>query len=405
MASLGSILTGLNPLCLAGGAGSGNVVGPVTSTSGHIATFGNTTGTLLADGGGPPAQTANAVSNNWISAYNAATGAFTLSQPSFSNLSGAATSSQLPTSGVTAGTYGSATNVAQVTVDNKGRVTSATNVPITTTVTAASPGGWQNVLRNSSLIDWKFYWFKCEGTLNQNCSGQNISVHNASITASVATTSVTGFSVLTVSAKASGTLDVGQQLSDSGTLQGGTTIVGSALFNSYCGASLCTGSGSTGTYLLYSHTAQTISSESMTAAGNMAADGWQVFSTGCEVGVAPENDGGGWIQRVQAALNITGCSSNTDVWIRRTIESSYAQALTCNTDFPGYCTPDQVLYMIQFSPSFNNSNTATITATSRMQRQHSVRQYRCRRLAPCQQFNTGCFGRNAWNLCLVRIAI
>jgi hypothetical protein len=41
-------ITGLNPQCLPG-AGSGNVVGPASSTAGHFAIFTNTIGTLLAD--------------------------------------------------------------------------------------------------------------------------------------------------------------------------------------------------------------------------------------------------------------------------------------------------------------------------------------------------------------------
>ena len=47
-AFLGFDSTGLNPLCLVG-AGSGNVVGPATSTVNHLAAFGNTTGSVLLD--------------------------------------------------------------------------------------------------------------------------------------------------------------------------------------------------------------------------------------------------------------------------------------------------------------------------------------------------------------------
>lgn len=46
---LGFNSTGLIPQCLAGGAGSGNVVGPATSTAGHVAVWNNATGSLLAD--------------------------------------------------------------------------------------------------------------------------------------------------------------------------------------------------------------------------------------------------------------------------------------------------------------------------------------------------------------------
>jgi hypothetical protein len=46
---IGFDVTGLIPQCSAGGAGSGNVVGPATSTANHLAIWNNTTGTLLAD--------------------------------------------------------------------------------------------------------------------------------------------------------------------------------------------------------------------------------------------------------------------------------------------------------------------------------------------------------------------
>ncbi|HEV2159568.1 hypothetical protein [Bradyrhizobium sp.] len=42
-------VTGLIPQCSGGGPGSGNVIGPASSTIGHIATWANTSGTLLAD--------------------------------------------------------------------------------------------------------------------------------------------------------------------------------------------------------------------------------------------------------------------------------------------------------------------------------------------------------------------
>jgi len=45
------------------GSGNGNVNGPASSTVGHLATFGNTAGTQLADGGAPP-TTANA--KRWV---------------------------------------------------------------------------------------------------------------------------------------------------------------------------------------------------------------------------------------------------------------------------------------------------------------------------------------------------
>jgi hypothetical protein len=45
--------TGLIPLACAPGIGSGNVVGPNTSTNGHIALWSGTTGRILVDGGSP----------------------------------------------------------------------------------------------------------------------------------------------------------------------------------------------------------------------------------------------------------------------------------------------------------------------------------------------------------------
>ena len=48
-AYLGFDGTGLNPVCRTGAPGLGNVVGPGSSTAGHIAVWDNATGTLLAD--------------------------------------------------------------------------------------------------------------------------------------------------------------------------------------------------------------------------------------------------------------------------------------------------------------------------------------------------------------------
>lgn len=59
---LGFDVTGANPVCTSGGAGSGNVVGPVTSVVGHFPSFASTDGTLLADNGIlPDAQLPNLI--------------------------------------------------------------------------------------------------------------------------------------------------------------------------------------------------------------------------------------------------------------------------------------------------------------------------------------------------------
>lgn len=59
-----------------GSGGSGNVVGPGTSTVGHLAIFGNTSGTLLADGGVPGGQGApDGFIDITQSPYNAVSGA------------------------------------------------------------------------------------------------------------------------------------------------------------------------------------------------------------------------------------------------------------------------------------------------------------------------------------------
>jgi hypothetical protein len=74
---------------------------------------------------GTPTLAANtpAVTNEFITAYNSTSGAFTQVQPAFSNISGLLTNAQLPTSAVTPGSY---TN-ANITVNAQGIVTSAAN--------------------------------------------------------------------------------------------------------------------------------------------------------------------------------------------------------------------------------------------------------------------------------------
>jgi hypothetical protein len=56
-------VTGKNPQCTAGGPGSGNVVGPVTSTPGHFALFATNTGSLLQDGGAPASSATTDTTN------------------------------------------------------------------------------------------------------------------------------------------------------------------------------------------------------------------------------------------------------------------------------------------------------------------------------------------------------
>ncbi|MEH2468844.1 hypothetical protein V1281_001900 [Nitrobacteraceae bacterium AZCC 2161] len=95
--------TGHNPVCLAGAPGTGNVIGPMSSTVGQLALWDNTTGSLLS---------AKTLSGD---ATLAPTGALTLGA-----------------TGVTAGPYGSASQVPSYTVDGKGRLTAAANTNITT---------------------------------------------------------------------------------------------------------------------------------------------------------------------------------------------------------------------------------------------------------------------------------
>lgn len=64
-----------------GGAAGGNVNGPASSTNNDIAIFGDTTGKLLADGGGPVPANTTATASNFFTAYTQSTGAFTKAQP------------------------------------------------------------------------------------------------------------------------------------------------------------------------------------------------------------------------------------------------------------------------------------------------------------------------------------
>jgi hypothetical protein len=85
-----------------------------------------------------------AILHQFITAYNALTGAFSQGQPDFSDLSGQiAPATQMPVSGVTAGSY----TLSSVSVNAEGLVTAASNGPtglsVTITTAALTIGGTQ----------------------------------------------------------------------------------------------------------------------------------------------------------------------------------------------------------------------------------------------------------------------
>ena len=89
-------------------------------------------------------QNTPAILHQFITAYNALTGAFSQGQPAFSDLSGQiAPSTQMPASGVTAGSY----TLSSVSVNAEGLVTAASNGPtglsVTITTAALTIGGTQ----------------------------------------------------------------------------------------------------------------------------------------------------------------------------------------------------------------------------------------------------------------------
>lgn len=99
------------------------------------------------------AQTIAAVTSKWLNSYSAATGAFTATQPAFSDLSGQiAPSTQMPTSGVTAGSY----TLSSVSVNAEGLVTAASNGPtglsVTITTAALTIGGTNGSMTYTSGI-------------------------------------------------------------------------------------------------------------------------------------------------------------------------------------------------------------------------------------------------------------
>jgi hypothetical protein len=70
---LGFDVTGLNPVCAPGGPGSGNVVGPGSSTDGDFALFSGASGALLKDG--PSTVIRNQTQNQMWASPNGSTGA------------------------------------------------------------------------------------------------------------------------------------------------------------------------------------------------------------------------------------------------------------------------------------------------------------------------------------------
>lgn len=90
------------------GFSPGNVNGPASSTAGHVATFADGTGKLLADGG--------------------AVGATTLTGDISGGPSVGTVATTLATVNSNVGTFGGAANHVSITVDGKGRITAASSV-------------------------------------------------------------------------------------------------------------------------------------------------------------------------------------------------------------------------------------------------------------------------------------
>lgn len=108
-----------NPTATAPTLGTGNVLGPVSSINGHVATFAGIAGTQLADSGFFPVQPITCAGSQWINLL-AASGIPTCAQPNLSDLAGSGvlastntTDSSSPTTGaiVTAGGIGAAKNI------------------------------------------------------------------------------------------------------------------------------------------------------------------------------------------------------------------------------------------------------------------------------------------------------
>jgi hypothetical protein len=90
---------------------TGSIVGPTTLPKGYIAVivFNGTNWYMSGEVVVP--QTAGPTAHQWLASYNATTGVFTLSQPSFGDISGNLATSQLPT-----GLFSGTITTAQLTV-------------------------------------------------------------------------------------------------------------------------------------------------------------------------------------------------------------------------------------------------------------------------------------------------
>ena len=72
------------------------IVGPATTVSGDLACWNNAVGTLLKDCGGATPANTPAVTHEWLNSFTASTGAFTQTQPAFTDISGTVGCGQLP---------------------------------------------------------------------------------------------------------------------------------------------------------------------------------------------------------------------------------------------------------------------------------------------------------------------
>jgi hypothetical protein len=122
----GALLTfdgGGNPVATAPGVGTGNIVGPVSSTNGDLACFNGITGALLKDCG--------TIGNTTL------TGDIT-GGPAIGTIA-----TTLATVNANVGTWGSNSALPTITVDGKGRITAISN----TTITPANIGAVPNTLQ------------------------------------------------------------------------------------------------------------------------------------------------------------------------------------------------------------------------------------------------------------------
>ena len=115
-----------NPVAVAPGVGTGNVIGPVSSTNGDVACFNGTTGAIIKDCG--------------------AIGTTTLTGDITGGPAVGTLSTTLATVNPTPGTYGSASQVPVITVNGKGLTTASTPITITPAAIGAVPTTRQIVL-------------------------------------------------------------------------------------------------------------------------------------------------------------------------------------------------------------------------------------------------------------------